>query len=61
VTKKDTDTITELLYSNDGIKYIKAGEIKAVAGRWVGVKNGVFCTSLNQSSKGYAIVDYVLY
>jgi beta-xylosidase len=61
VTKKDTDTITELLYSNDGIKYIKAGEIKAVAGRWVGVKNGVFCTSLNQSSKGYAMVDYVLY
>lgn len=30
-------------YSTDGSSYSKGGEMNAVPGRWVGVKNGVFC------------------
>jgi beta-xylosidase len=56
VTKIDGDTITQLYYSLDNINYIKAGEIKAVAGRWVGVKNGVFCIARDNESKGYVEV-----
>lgn len=32
-----------LEYSTDGVSFVKAGELTAVPGRWVGVKNGVFC------------------
>jgi beta-xylosidase len=51
----------EISYSIDNTNYIKAVEMVAVPGRWVGVKNGVFCISNNQESKGYAIIDYVKY
>lgn len=51
-------------YSTDGSSYQKAGEMNAVPGRWVGVKNGVFCASSNAGNiegRGYAVVDYVEY
>ena len=51
-------------YSIDGSNYRKAGEMNAVPGRWVGVKNGVFCTYTGSADKrnvGYVVVDFVLY
>ena len=51
-------------YSTDGNSYRKAGEMNAVPGRWVGVKNGVFCCYAGPETKessGYAVVDYVEY
>lgn len=51
-------------YSTDGSSYRKAGEMNAVPGRWVGVKNGVFCCYAGSEVKencGYAVVDYVEY
>lgn len=48
-------------YSTDGTAYQKAGEIEAVPGRWVGVKNGVFCVSASAGSRGYALVTQVSY
>lgn len=39
-------------YSVDGKEYKKALEMKAVPGRWVGVKYGVFCVSAGDSSDG---------
>ncbi|HCL03281.1 MAG TPA: hypothetical protein DHW61_12900 [Lachnoclostridium phytofermentans] len=55
------ETIT-MSYSLDGEEYKEAFTINAKAGRWVGVKNGVFCnhdTTVNGG--GYAEVDYVRY
>jgi hypothetical protein len=51
----------EISYSLDDLHYIKAGEMAAVPGRWVGVKNGVFSVSSHPDSKGYARIDYVDY
>jgi hypothetical protein len=51
----------EISYSLDDLHYIKAGEMEAVPGRWVGVKNGLFCASSQKNSKGYARIDYVQY
>ncbi len=48
-------------YSTDGRDYRKAGEMTAIPGRWVGVKNGIFCASAEKAGKGYVIVDQVLY
>lgn len=48
-------------YSLDGEVYVKAGEMNAVPGRWVGVKNGVFCISGGVGSGGYLIVENVEY
>lgn len=51
-------------YSTDGSSYTKAGEMNAVPGRWVGVKNGVFCCSAGDGiteNSGYAVVDFVEY
>ncbi len=48
-------------YSTDGGSYRKAGDMTAIPGRWVGVKNGVFCASNEKESKGYAIVNSVIY
>ena len=50
-----------LEYSTDGSSYQKAGEMTAMPGRWVGVKNGVFCASPEKESRGYAIVESVTY
>lgn len=46
-----------LQYSFDGINFKTACSFAAKAGRWVGVKNGVFCYGTN-SSNGYATVKY---
>lgn len=59
------ETVT-IEYSTDTnscekMHYFKAGEMVSVPGRWVGVKNGVFCASTGESSTGYAIVEKVLY
>lgn len=54
------ETVT-LEYGTDESAYIKAGEMEAVPGRWTGVKNGVFCASENEKSKGYAKVCSVVY
>jgi hypothetical protein len=54
----------EISYSTDNTNFIKAGEMTAIPGRWVGVKNGVFCANSNTEdiqSKGYATIDYVIY
>lgn len=48
-------------YSTDGSSYQKAGETEAVPGRWVGVKNGVFCASAKKGSAGYAVIESVAY
>ena len=51
-------------YSTDGSSYSKAGEMNAVPGRWVGVKNGVFCCyegSEVKESSGYAVIEYAEY
>lgn len=48
-------------YGTDGTVYQKAGEMDAVPGRWVGVKNGMFCASKNVAGKGYAVAAYVQY
>ncbi|MDE7044262.1 MAG: hypothetical protein K2O97_04465 [Acetatifactor sp.] len=50
-----------LEYSTDGNDYRTAGEMTAMPGRWVGVKNGVFCSSAGTESTGYAVVDSVIY
>jgi beta-xylosidase len=51
----------EISYSLDDLHYINTGEMAAVPGRWVGVKNGVFSVSSHPDSKGYAHIDYVDY
>lgn len=47
-------------YSMDGINFIEAGgPFKAVAGRWIGAKVGMFCTSREKSNdSGYADFDW---
>lgn len=49
--------------SYNGRDYFHAFSIDSKAGRWVGVKNGVFCTHDNTagSEAGFATVDYVRY
>ena len=49
--------------SFNGRDYSHAFSIDSKAGRWVGVKNGVFCTHDNTagSGAGFATVDYVRY
>ena len=48
-------------YSLDGSTYKTAGKMNAVPGRWIGVKNGVFCISENKESEGYLIIEKVEY
>jgi len=50
-----------VLYAFDGVNYTKAFEMTAEPGRWVGTKNGVFCLSDNQDSKGNVTVESVTY
>jgi beta-xylosidase len=47
-------------YSTDGNKYITAGEpFKAVQGKWIGAKTGIFCTGTQKSNdSGYADFDW---
>lgn len=48
-------------YSLDGVSYTAAGKMNAVPGRWVGVKNGVFCIRRGNSDGGYLAVEGVEY
>lgn len=51
-------------FSLDGINYGNPITIEAKAGRWVGVKNGVFImhnAEVKNSEKGYVTLDYVRY
>ena len=49
-------------YSLDGKEYITVASIKAEAGRWVGVKNGMFsCHDANDSKGEYAVAEYFRY
>ncbi|MCD8037600.1 MAG: glycoside hydrolase 43 family protein [Lachnospiraceae bacterium] len=54
------ETVT-IEYGTDAEGFIKAGEMASVPGRWVGVKNGVFCASQKDGSTGAAIVESVVY
>ncbi len=55
------DEEISILFSTDGIDYTPALKMNAVPGRWVGVKNGVFCASDRDGSSGYAEVLSVIY
>lgn len=48
-------------YSIDGVQFEDVLKMKAVPGRWVGVKNGVFCLSDKDESKGSVLVKSVSY
>ncbi|MGN0506889.1 MAG: family 43 glycosylhydrolase [Lachnospiraceae bacterium] len=50
-----------ILYSVDEITYQPALEMIAIPGRWVGVKNGIFCVSSKEGSKGSVTAESVLY
>lgn len=54
------EIVTMEYAAGDG-SYQKAGEAEAVPGRWVGVKNGVFCASTEKGSAGYALINSVTY
>lgn len=49
-------------YSLDGNNYTTVASFEAFAGRWVGVKNGMFCSHEGDDSKGgYAVAEYFRY
>ena len=48
-------------YSLDGENYKEAGNMISVPGRWVGVKNGVFCMRKAPGEGGRLAVEYVEY
>ncbi len=48
-------------YSLDGVNYKEAGRMNAIPGRWVGVKNGVFCLRREENAGGYLLVSGVQY
>ncbi len=48
-------------YGTDESHWHKAGEMTAMPGRWVGVKNGIFCVSAKRDSKGYLMAGQVVY
>lgn len=50
-----------LEYSFDGHKFKEAGKMNAVPGRWVGVKNGVFCLRRGNTAGGFVTVENVEY
>lgn len=54
------ETVT-ISYSLDGENYKEAGNMISVPGRWVGVKNGVFCMRKARGAGGRLAVEYVEY
>jgi beta-xylosidase len=48
-------------YSTDGSSYREVGGMYAVPGRWVGVKNGMYCIKTTDGSGGYVRVEAVDY
>lgn len=50
--------------SFNGTDYLHAFSISSKAGRWVGVKNGVFCmhnNTIKNDTRGYVTIDFVKY
>lgn len=54
------ETVT-ISYRVDDGDHKKAGEMISVPGRWVGVKNGVFCVRREEGEGGYLTVERVTY
>ena len=50
--KNFPEETVSMYYSSDGAEYKKAFEMKAVPGRWVGVKYEVFCVAAGEKSTG---------
>ena len=50
-----------LEYSFDGVNYTKAIETEAKAGRWVGVKSGVYCAAHHSEAVGSCLVKKTVY
>ena len=48
-------------YSTNGIDYKKAGSYMASAGRWVGVKSGVYCAAHHSEAVGSCLVKKTVY
>lgn len=52
-------------YSTDGNEYTESFSFDSLAGRWVGVKNGMFCCHIGGNSgvvtEGFATADYFTY
>lgn len=48
-------------YSTNGIDYKKAGSYMAAAGRWVGVKSGVYCVAHHSEAVGSCLVKKTVY
>ncbi|MDD6796985.1 MAG: glycoside hydrolase 43 family protein [Clostridia bacterium] len=53
------ETVT-LSYSTDGVNFVKCVSAESLAGRWVGVKNGIYCTHEGENG-GHIIAEYVKY
>lgn len=58
-TKNAPQEEIRLSYSLDGNQFHLAGTFLAEAGRWVGVKLGMVCTTSKPNSDGYVEVPYV--
>ena len=48
-------------YSTNGTDYKKAGSYMAAAGRWVGVKSGVYCAANHSEAVGSCLVKNTVY
>lgn len=48
-------------YSTNGTDYKKAGSYMAAAGRWVGVKSGVYCAANHSEAVGSCLVKKTVY
>ena len=48
-------------YSTNGTDYKKAGSYMAAAGRWVGVKSGVYCAAHHSEAVGSCLVKKTVY
>ena len=48
-------------YSTNGTDYKKAGSYMAAAGRWVGVKSGVYCAAHHSEAVGNCLVKKTIY
>jgi len=63
VKEAPVETVT-IEISTDGKEYTNPVSVIAKAGRWVGVKSGVYVShdnSANSANKGFVTVDYVRY
>lgn len=61
--KEKNFTLEEVVfeYSTNGTDYKKAGSYMAAAGRWVGVKSGVYCAAHHSEAVGSCLVKKTVY